>query len=238
MSFNSKFLPLNSIVIDKSNGSVYLNVFSFNITSLDQLLRFRGSFQLILGARDLAPTNSLSALPLNITLYLNYDLSELSADYQAGTTLRSPGHDIDEFGLLTLDSEFESHSHSKSHFQLISNGVLLIILITVLVFMMIVACFLFIIFYKKNIWVETESKEKLDKEPNGTPKIDLNANKNERKKSTQRSYLELVKSGIKFNCNFINSNSLVDNRDSIISKDKEENLTVTIFSQNKKSIEY
>jgi hypothetical protein len=241
----------NSFLIDKSNGSVYFNFFTFNITNLEQITRFRGIFRLILGARDSSPSHALSAVPLNLTLYLNYDLKELgiaepsAPSLHSSSVLRSTATvtDLDaEFGTADMISSSEiidAHRSSESDrtfFQLVSNGVLLIILCTVLMFMLFVACFLFIIFYKKNSGSD-KKKKKTKKDPIESATVinkvnyEMSNGKLIRKNpNASSSCLGKMKNGLKFKCSLVKSSSFgnLTAVSTVLSKKNEANLTVNI----------
>lgn len=243
----------NSFLIDKSNGSVYFNFFTFNITNLEQITRFRGIFRLILGARDSSPAHALSSVPLNLTLYLNYDLKELgiaepsaaAPSLHSSSVLRSTATvtDLDaEFGTADMISSSEiidAHRSSESDrtfFQLVSNGVLLIILCTVLMFMLFVACFLFIIFYKKNSGSD-KKKKKTKKDPIESATVinkvnyEMSNGKLIRKNpNASSSCLGKMKSGLKFKCSLVKSSSFgnLTAVSTVLSKKNEANLTVNI----------
>lgn len=230
----------SSFFIDTLNGSVYFNFFQWNITNLEQLRRFRGSFQLVLRARDSGRLPLVSSL--NFTLYLNYDESELSflTTKYTESTSKEVTADLDEFELLT--SEFES-GMKKNFFQLVSNGVLLVILLTVLMFMLFVACFLFIIFYKKNSHgahkTVKEKTNKASKENDGnnvvvTSRINYELSngrmvkcENGRNKNGAKSCLSGVTDRFKQRCGVVKSESFGNlNSTKILSKKRDQSLTV------------
>jgi hypothetical protein len=234
----------SSFFIDTLNGSVYFNFFQWNITNLEQLRRFRGSFQLVLRARDSGRLPLVSSL--NFTLYLNYDESELSflTTKYAESTSKEVTADLDEFELLT--SEFES-GMKKNFFQLVSNGVLLVILLTVLMFMLFVACFLFIIFYKKNSRgahkTFKEKTNKASKENDGnnvvvTSRVNYELSngrmvkcENGRNKNGAKSCLSGVTDRFKQRCGVVKSESFGNlNSTRILSKKRDQSLTVTFLN--------
>lgn len=231
----SSSAPQNAFLIDKINGSVYFNFFAFNITDLDKLDRFRGTFRLVLHARDSASVQPLSANALNLTLYLNYDLAELGVELPASSSiLRSSPitAELDEFGLLAV-SDFESRdSASRNFFQLVSNGVLLVILITVLAFMLLVACFLFIIFYKKN-GSEDEKKSKpvttINSDSANPSKSPMKEKIDKHSTYLSNSCLGRMKTGLKLKCSLVKSSSFANlNAAAALSmlKKSQDNLTV------------
>lgn len=243
----------NSFLIDKSNGSVYFNFLAFNITDLDQLQRFRGTYRLVVGARDSALTLPLAASQaLNLTLYLNYDLAELGivdepAPPPPSVLLRSHHHHTDTLSDAEFDPTRRRHtstSAARNFFQLVSNGVLLIILITVLMFMLFVACFLFIIFYKKNSssgdhhhdhasGSKTMNIDKLSYElSNGKliKKKNQSGSKHGPNSSSSSSCLGHMRTRLKLKCGLVKSSSLANLNAAtlILSKKNEDNLTVFI----------
>lgn len=186
------------------------------------MLGFRGIFQILLGARDSCLTKPKLASPLNLTLYLNYNLNEITdilPSSLSSSILRNSivAIDPDELGFFTLGSELQSNTHTKNLFQMISNGVLLVILITVLIFMMFVACFLFLTFYRKKIRKE-EINSKLENNTHEKPKI-------KELDTIEDSLISRVRSILKMKCTLRNLSSL--NASSIISKKKDEILTVS-----------
>lgn len=217
------------LVIDKSNGSVYFNYFAFNITDLRQLEHFRGIFRMELGARDSSLARSLSARPLNLTLYLNYDLRaevDGSAVSSPSSILRSTASAaaaaaVDLAGFVEFaDVEMPTASNGRNFFQLVSNGVLLVILITVLMFMLFVACFLFVIFYKKNTSRDKEV-DKASKQKSADSSL-LN--------STANSCLNKMRNSLKKKCSLVKSSSFGNlNAISSMAKKNDDNLTVRKF---------
>lgn len=141
---------IESLLIDQSNGSVYFDFFKWNITDLSQLMGFKRTIGLSMRVCDSGVKVTLCS-EQNVTLYLNYDKAELDLMLP----VRLTGEERNERdGLVKLGGFFDSNVNEatlkKNFFQLVSNSVLIIILLTVLMFMLFVACFLFIIFYKKN----------------------------------------------------------------------------------------
>jgi hypothetical protein len=163
--------PFDLLYANADNGSVYLNLSRLNFNSTLELNKYKKTFDLKMSVRD-GGTPELSST-LKLVLYLNYDAYELPKsvlkalqsenqfdifnNQQQDQKLTYKGKEFFDELIESESFSFDS-AKAKDFFQIVSNGVLIIILLVVLVFMIFVACFILFIVYRK-----PKNKPKLSK---------------------------------------------------------------------------
>ena len=219
---------LNILYINKTNGSVYLNQ---TIEQKD----FKRIFQVNITAKDCGQISLNKTI--NFTLYLNYDLNELPLEVknQIEQDLKEKitnNENVDE-KVFEYQNNVKSSNEIKSNtYQNISNSVLIIILMCVLIFMIIIACFIFITAYKK--YIDKKLKNNSARFAFNKSSSHNNSSLECQKSSVQRfKCLDQVKSYLKTHCTPSKLNTFKNltsgggsQRGSRTSSRDEQNLTV------------
>jgi hypothetical protein len=136
----------NLLWINKTNGSVYFN------KTFDRK-NFKEIIQVNITAKDCGQPSLNKTI--NFMLYLNYDHDELPYEVKKqidqDSKAKINNENLDEKVFEYQNNIKSTNDFKNKTYQNISNSVLIIILMCVLIFMIIIACFIFITIYKKYI---------------------------------------------------------------------------------------